>query len=293
VVLFAYSPVAAPVLRGFPRTAIHYDCADDHVRWWGNTRHMERLNTRLERDLVRRARTVTVTSEALLAKMRRDHDRVFLVPNGVDWEHFATPPGAAPAELSGLPRPILGFVGVKAEYVDWDLVERVAHAQVGSLVFVGPGRRFGARFAGHPNVHVLGPRPYAELPRYVQAFDVGLIPANRAPAAVAASPSKLFQYLAAGKPVVATDLPELVPHRDVIHVADNADVFVDRIKEALEEPTRETARRQELARMASWQRRARQILDVIAAHAETGLTDGSRGGIPLADRHEVLRKVSE
>jgi glycosyltransferase involved in cell wall biosynthesis len=278
VLLFVYSPVAAPVLDRFPSAPVHYDCADDHENWFNASPRMSKLNRSYEQRVVRCARTITATSQLLLRKMQRDHDRVYLVPNGVDCAHFAAAQNSVPGELTALPRPICGFIGMTADYVDWDLVEQLARAQVGSLVFVGPERSSQPRFQSHTNVHLLGPRRYEELPRYLHAFDVCLIPANRQRAALAANPGKLYQYLASGKPIVGTDLPELQPYQDVIDLAGNSEEFIDKVRKALTTPNGLTQQRLQAAHAASWELRARAILDIIRNnHASPRMCEANHG----------------
>src|SRR5262249_22459278 len=150
-----------------------------------------------------------------------------------------------------------------ADYVDWELVKRLAEARIGSLVFVGPPRQIQDRFDGQPNIHVLGPRPYADLPRYIHAFDVCMIPANRQPAALASNPGKLYQYLASGKPIVSTNLPEIAPYRDVIAIAGDAEEFIAQVKKATVNLYDQAFRRRQFAQEAAWSRRAEVILKAI------------------------------
>jgi glycosyltransferase involved in cell wall biosynthesis len=262
VLFFTCLPVAEQVARHFPGARLHYDCVDDHQRWHGNSARMERLNRENERALVARAQTITATSLALEAKMRQQHFCVTRVPNGVDFELFARPrPGhQMPGELRELPRPLIGFIGAAGGYVDPGIVDAASRANVGSLVFVGPLGSLERELRGRANIHFLGRRPYETLPDYLHSVDVAIIPANRRPASVAANPGKFFQYLASGKPVVATDLPEFLPFRDLIQVAATPAEFVEGIRAALSDPLERRAERQKLARAADWKARAAEIL---------------------------------
>ena len=118
-------------------------------------------------------------------------------------------------DLRALPGPIAGFAGnLTAEKVDFELVEAIARLRPDwSVVLVGPvagnARREVEGLSRIPNVHALGFRAYGELSAYVSAFSVGLIPYRANDYTRNCSPLKVFEYLAAGKAVVASGVPEL------------------------------------------------------------------------------------
>src|SRR5439155_9087354 len=123
------------------------------------------------------------------------------------------PEPAFPADVRDLPKPIFGSYGLVAEWVDHEAMARVAEAYPhGSVVIVGEHNNANAagmaRLRALPNVHFLGRKPYAALPGYCKAFDVALLPFVKNELTENANPLKLREYLAAGLPVVATDIPE-------------------------------------------------------------------------------------
>ena len=85
-----------------------------------------------------------------------------------------------------------------------------------------------------PNIRWIGPKPYAELPRFVAAFDVGMIPYVANPYTQSCFPLKLYEYLAAGKPVVATGLPELEGMEPDVMLVDGTETFVEAVEAALD-----------------------------------------------------------
>ncbi len=230
-----------------------------------------------EARLLARARWVLVNSPALLAADRFPPERTHWVPSGVDVRHYRGQPasGAAPPEaLRRIPRPVAGFLGVVDDYkVDCALLEHCARALPGvSFVTVGP---IGWREAhdripapAGPNIHHLGMQPYADLPAYLRAFDVGLLP-NRTTGYMASNfPMKLFEYFAAGVPVVATDLPALRPFAPWIRIACTAEDFCREVWAAL--ATAEPDRRREALEIAehnTWERQAARVLDILAGRS--------------------------
>lgn len=263
VLLLAYTPVAAEVVRRFPQTDVHYDCADDHEHWHGSTPGMSRLNRDNERYLVGRARTVTASALALQEKLRALHPNPVLVPNGVEYELFAHSNGHVPEELQRWPRPLIGFVGAAHGYVDVPLVRALAAARLGTLVFVGPLAPLARQLRAAENVAFLGPRAYRSLPDYLHGFDVAIIPANRAPASLTANPGKLYQYLAVGRPIVATDLPEFAPFRELVYLAQTPEQFIAQVGQALAEPPQRVEERRRAAADCAWERRADALFQVL------------------------------
>lgn len=175
------------------------------------------------------------------------------VPHGVDVERFAAP-GLAPSDLDGLERPLIGYVGIVDDYLALAHIRAVAEKiERGTVVIVG---RVNADVAElrHPRIHLLGARPYESIPDYLEAFRVCLIPFAINRLTLGVNPIKLREYLAAGRPVVSTRLPEVAHYSDVVRLVDAADDFAQAVIEALELDDGPSARAARRARVAdeSW-----------------------------------------
>jgi glycosyltransferase involved in cell wall biosynthesis len=207
-VLYTFVPASAWVVGALDETVVVYHVADEYSAFNGAG---EAIAT-LDRRLCRSADLVIACSQPLLIAKRPLSRRAILVRHGVDHSHFARalePSMPIPDDVASLPRPILGFHGLIAEWVDLDLVRAVADAfPRGSVVLIGDLTRDSTPLTGARNVHLLGRRPYASLPGYCKAFDVALLPFAPGPLTEAANPLKLREYLAAGLPVVATSITE-------------------------------------------------------------------------------------
>lgn len=168
----------------------------------------------LEEELARRADIVAVTAAELVprAQLMAPHKKILHLPHGVDLPHFAAP-GAVPEDMKFITRPLAIYVGSLREWFDYDLVSWLAEQLPEmSFVLIGPDRAARGMLSERPNIHLLGERPYSAVPSYLTAADVGIIPFDREkyPSLVDhANPLKLYEYMAAGLPVVSTDWPVL------------------------------------------------------------------------------------
>src|SRR5262249_44924368 len=139
-----------------------------------------------------------------------------------------------PADIASVPRPIIGFVGWLTGHIDVPLLRRIAEAfPACSLVLVGPDRlTAGADLDAlrrQPNVIFLGRKDHAAVPAYLSVFDVALMPYVPSGHVLAAYPAKLHEYLAAGRAIVATALPELRPFEQVVWLAESRDEFIEKL----------------------------------------------------------------
>jgi hypothetical protein len=206
---WSFLPSAATVAGTLGESLVVYHVVDEFSAFSDASAHVAEL----ERRLLARADLVVASSEQLLAGKRQVNPRAVLVRHGVDHAHFARaldPALPLPEPLRTLPRPVIGFFGLVADWIDLRLVRRVADAYPhASVVILGKVITSTAAFDGARNVHLFGRRPYAELPAWCKGFDVALTPFVRNELALAANPLKAREYVAAGLPNVCTDLPEL------------------------------------------------------------------------------------
>ncbi len=209
-----------------------------------------------------------VVSEYYRRELARQTARP-LIPlgNGVEADRFAAP-AAEPDDLRDLPRPRIGYLGLLSHFLDFDVLEAVRRARRGgTLVLIGPGspatehrvRELQAR----EGVARLGERPYDRVPAYLQHLDLGIIPfrAND-PHVQGINPNKVYQYLAAGLPVVTTPLLDLEPAGDALQFADRADAWTAAVGRALDAP-RDPAALRALAAPHDWDALARRMVGEI------------------------------
>ncbi|HEU4365619.1 MAG TPA: glycosyltransferase [Candidatus Krumholzibacteria bacterium] len=258
VVSNVYAIRIATALR--PR-ALVYDCNDAHAEFPG----LPGWTRDYQDETFRRAGAVVVSSRGLLAAAgaaRGSLDGVHLVGNGVDFPLFHAAADRADSVPPG--DVCVGYVGAVAPWFDFDLVAAMARAQPAwRFEIVGPvlGGAEGdlARLAALPNVAVGGAVPHGEVPAVLARFTVGMIPFRRNALTAGVNPNKLYEYLAAGLPVVATPFSRDVEEApDVIALAGDAASFATACRslaDARRDPARGLvlrSRAAEIARAHDW-----------------------------------------
>lgn len=259
--------LAAPSVGRLGEVARVYDATDldwTFTRRW-NRRHLRRALGQA----VSAADLVLTSSRALTESLALDGKRPIELLNACDPGHFQ-PDGPVAARLADLPRPRVGYVGAIDERAfDGPLVAAVARLRPRwSFVLVGPVRPAADRdLRGLANVHLLGPVAYEELPALVRGFDVCLIPYRTDGLASYAHPKKFFEYLATGKPVVATPLSALTDLDAPYFAAATPEEFVAAVEAALLEGDSPElmARRRACANANSWQARGAELRELLAS----------------------------
>ena len=277
VVLWLYDAASSSLVGRCAETAAVYDCVDDHIEVASGNPRMHALLAAADARAARSATIVTTTTKPLYARHHAANPRTYLVPNVGDYRHFAPAAsrGIAAAEVAALPRPVLGFTGnVVAWKVDFELlVEAARRRPEWSLVLVGPAEPDAlehlSRLTAFPNVHHLGARSYDRVPEYVAGFDVGLCPYLWNAYARSVFPLKLYEYLAAGKPVVASGTPDLAGMEPDVRLVRGADEFVLAVEDVLAlDGDDDRVRRMTLAAANTWESRTRRIIELIQPHVE-------------------------
>jgi glycosyltransferase involved in cell wall biosynthesis len=237
--LWLYNPLYVQAIDALGPERVIFDLVDDLGAYAARGHSRETMRRCVEAAL-ERADLVLTTSPLLAERYasRTRAGRMHVVPNGVRGDWIDRPPGEPPAELKALPRPWIGFIGAIFEYLDYDLLIATARAfPEGSLVLVGPVRDAAgaARLRGEPNVAWVGPQPQARVPEFAAAFDVCLSPFRAGAVRRAVNPLKIYEYLAAGRPVVSTPLESLAddPVARYIRFAEGEAAFVGAVREAL------------------------------------------------------------
>jgi len=250
-----WTPLALSLREHFGWPVV-YDCMD---RWYGV--HPQSHSVLGQEALLLRTADLIVATAQLLAENAQIYNtNVHLIPNGADVEHFSQAFSGDDGPESGT-SPIIGYVGNLAPWFDVELVHTIAcRRPEWRFVLIGSGIADVRCLARLPNVRLTGEVAYSDLPRYLREFQVCIIPFKLLPVTAATDPVKLYEYWAAGKPVVATNLPELRSYQNAIYLARDDSEFEQCIERALSEDTiAQRRRRQELAQTHSWENRFRAL----------------------------------
>jgi GT2 family glycosyltransferase len=248
-----------------------YDCMDDHSGFSNTSADM----LKCEEDLSRQSDLVLTTSHSLFEEHSRLNSNCRLVPNAVDFDHFRFVLPEVPEELKGISRPVVGYYGAISDWFDSELIRMLALARP-HWSFVLIGHTVGSNLSplsGLKNVHLLEEKPYPLLPKYLHAFDVCVIPFKKTPLTDATNPVKLFEFLSAGKPVVAADLIELRNYSEFVLLANGPDQWLNALETSLADHIPERAAAAiDFARRNTWEDRFRQIeLDIRKLYSKASI----------------------
>ena len=262
VILYVHFAPLAAMFDSFEDVVIVYDILDDLSIYDDDEVGMphERRVRSHHPSVMARADVVLASASQLVATHRSERDGILLVENGVEPQRFRRAHDI-PEALADVPRPIVGYHGAVARWFDFDLLrgtaERLPEFQ---FVVVGPvdpdAEDPMADLERLANVHRLDAVLSDEIPEYVAAFDVGVVPFVVDDLTRAVSPLKMYEYLAAGVPVVATPLPVCVAH-PLVRTASSIDDFVSAIEAAASDKGTEEfeVRARAAADDASWDSR--------------------------------------
>ncbi len=258
-------PNAGEYLGFFGEELTVYYCVDDFTLWPGVN---ESLVVEMERRLLERVDLLACSSGELAAVKCRVGLRTKILPHGVDYDHFsrsASGPMVTISHLANLPKPIVGYFGLLGEWVDLSILESLASGHPEwSLVLIGNVAADTGHLAHFTNVHFTGPVPYAELPDHVAYVDVLVLPYHIGGRGKTITPLKLREYIASGKPVVSTAIPECIMYRPHISIAAAGPEFVTCVEDALHDTTAKSAERRQIVQGESWQNRAETLSGYIS-----------------------------
>ena len=265
VQVWSFAPDVDYLVGRFDEEIDLYYCVDEFSEFSGYDREAIQ---RLERRLIERCDVVVTTAGNLQDAKSQLHPNTHLVTHGVSYEHFARARDDAvqvPKAMHGMRAPVFGFFGMIADWIDLDLIAELARRRPEwSFVLLGQPSTSIDVCADLPSVHLLGQVPFDALPGYCKAFDVGLIPFRINRLTLHVNPIKLREYLAAGLPVVSTDLPEVQRYRPHVRIGRSVDEFEKACEQALQERTAHHCElRQAAVRNETWRDKVEQLSSLV------------------------------
>lgn len=280
-IIWLSQPKMTHFVGNYNETLTIYHIVDEYLAYGDmNLERRARLQS-AEHQILKKVDLVIVVSKKLLQTKGIFNKNTYVVPNGVDYASYdltllSNEP--LPADVARLPKPIIGYSGLISARLDLNLLRHIAStnpewslALIGDIDDRGCERELeGLRQL--TNVHFLGLKKIEQVPYYIKAFDVGIIPYIINEETENLSPLKLYDFMAAGKPVVTTDFPTAREFKDIVYVADRKETFTRRIDEALcEKDDSLYVKRRRTASQNTWDHRVSQLSRLI----ESRLTDRS------------------
>lgn len=255
-----------------------YDCVDNYAGFpkYDTPEKKETINKK-EQELSLRANVIFASAPGLVEKLKKFNSEVYFTPNVGDYPKFFDIKRKIkkyPEDISSIPHPIVGFTGAIDDYkFDLELFKKIAGDYPSySFVLIGPlaikdceGSIDKLGLKGFPNVHFLHTRPYSEIQKYVAVFDIAIIPYKLTDYTVGGCfPVKFHDYMAAGLPIVVTDLPSYAPFSEVSYIAKSYNEFSHFVRRALEEDDDEKRKvRQRIAKNNDWDGKVERMLRIV------------------------------
>jgi glycosyltransferase involved in cell wall biosynthesis len=251
-ILWTSLPSALPIVGAIGERAIVYYCCDDFGSLVG-VDHQPVMA--MERELVARADIVLAASEVLADRFPAA--KTHLIAHGTDLDHFTQPAERATDLPSG--DKVAGFYGSLDARLDYEMLLATARQLPDwSFVLIGPERTDLSSLRRQANIHILGARPYRDLPRYVQHWQVSMILYRYDAQVHAGNPLKLREYLAAGTPIVSISVPSLKPYAELLSITASPADFAAAVVAAGGDAARNNERRLSVAG-DGWDARADEI----------------------------------
>ncbi len=259
-ILITSAPITHQLVGRLNETCSIYYCVDDYSKMEDAFRSLAEL----EKKLVEKVDGVFAVSDYLFLSRKPKNSRSYFAPQGVDTDHFTKTMDLAD-EVKKINRPVIGFFGLIAAWVDLDLIYDCVNKYPDyTFVLIGKTDRDLSRFYKCKNFLYLGAVEYKYLPRYASAFDAGLIPFELKEVTLAANPLKLLEYFSLGIPVVSTNLPEAKKFSSLAFVAGNRTEFISMIELAVNDNNEESNRKRiEKAKEYSWNSITEKIFDIV------------------------------
>lgn len=221
-------------------------------------KYFVRHGSKAEPLMIQKADLVAANSKYLAGYASRYNSNTADIGQGCDVEDFLNPLSGTPSGFTGIKHPIIGYCGaLTSTRLDIDTIRFIAVQRPDwNIVLVGPeDDRFKASGLHQlPNIFFLGSKQAKELPQYIHSFDVCINPQLLNQMTIGNYPRKIDEYLAAGKPVVATKTEAMEMFSDQVYLCNNKEEYIHKIREALDEPLKETRKetRREMAKSHTW-----------------------------------------
>ncbi len=271
-ILWISHPFAAEFIGKLGEKIICYDRTEDFAYMHDCPVAVQDLTKKNDLKIIKDADLIFVQTKEMQKAISAENANVFLVPNAVDIQWF-NDEVINVSDMQGIPRPILCYCGNINSRIDFELLKYIAitHPEW-SLVMIGhlaPGVNEFSLLKGLNNVYLLGIKPYRKLPSYFKKTDVCLMPHKIDKFTESQSPLKLFDYMAAGKPIVSTKIAGVRDYEEVVMIGHTKEEFVSLIEKVLiNDSEKEVEKRRAFVQQNTWDMRMEDIYKLLTLHSD-------------------------
>lgn len=275
---FLPTGTALDIINNIDKEIVVYYCIADFYELADDARKVKRT----EEELIKKSDLVFVQGEVLREKCSNLNKNVHIFPFGVNTKVFSdsdSPSVEIPEDIQKIPHPVIGYVGGIHRHVDLELIKFIAQTHKDwSMVLIGPKQTDISALLGIPNIFILGKKEFPDLPRYIKCFDVCVIPYKINEYTMTVYPTKLNEYHMMGKPVVATDLPEIkkfnAENADLVLIGKNYQQFSELVGQAISQKGRRLDQeRRDSAQRNNWPARIEKMSQLIEASIQKKSND--------------------
>ncbi len=265
-----YSPAFSSLITNFVFDTVIYDCMVE-LSLCKNTPYQ--LITQ-EKFLMAEAHIVFTAGKSLYDNKKKCHSNVHCFASSVDRAHFdkAMDEIAIPEDIKHIKKPVVGYVGIIDERINLDLICKTARLlpDVG-FAMIGPISNIAEEdLPKEENIYYLGMKSYNDIPNYINAFDIAMLPFAINDTTESLSPTKTLEYIAAGKPIISTAIKDIVSeYGHCIPIVETAEEFAEKIQHLWKIHQEDhSAEYNEILENTSWDETAYQILTIIKTFVE-------------------------
>ena len=278
ILTFLPTGIALDIIKKIDNKLVVYYCIDS----FSSSSSAAKKIKVTEKKLLKKADLVFVTSKALHDECVRYNKDVSIFPFGVNMENFQKAGLAGETvlqEFNGIRKPVIGYVGGLHKWIDQELLKMTAEGLPDhSFVFVGPIQTNVSQLSQLKNVYFLGKKEHERLPLLIKHFAAAIIPYVISDYTKNVYPTKLNEYLAMGKPVISTSLPEIEmfskENPEAVYIAKDANSFKELIIRSIKEDNETLrSRRVKVAEKNSWSNRLEQMSGLIEKSIENKMSD--------------------
>lgn len=267
-ILWVSYPIESKFIGKFGERMVCYDRTENFAYKHGYTTMFQDVVEKNDSKIIERADLIFVQTKEILKEISAVKKNVFLIPNAVDISWFVNNKEKEKININNISHPILGYIGNSSARLDFELLKYILmrHPEW-SLVMIGhlvPGVDGFSLVKDLKNIYFIGIKTYEELPLYLKEFDVSLIPHKIDKFTESQSPLKLFDYMAAGKPIVSTNIAGVKDYINIVKIGYTKEDFVSLLEEALANDSKEEIeKRQAIASQNTWEKRVEEVYNIL------------------------------